>query len=213
MLQTAILGMGGALGRLRRARYEAFVWRDSLAITQKIALALGVAAATGLLAQVRFYLPWTAVPVTGQTFAVLLAGVLLGGGWGAISQIAYVALGAAGIPWFAGWSGGSQAFLGPTGGYLLGFVLAALLIGGISDRFVKARSLGALVALMAAANLLIYAAGLLHLRAWLGLSGQAPSLSALLWMGMIPFLAGDVLKILAAASIAAGITPKESFRQ
>jgi biotin transport system substrate-specific component len=210
MLETGVLGMGGALGRLRQAREEAFVWRNSLAISQKIALALGVAAATGLLAQVRFYLPWTAVPVTGQTFAVLLAGVLLGGSWGAFSQIAYVALGAAGIPWFAGWSGGSQAFLGPTGGYMIGFVLAALLIGGISERYVKARRLGGMVALMALGNLVIYAAGLLHLRAWLGLAGQSPAFSTLLWMGMIPFLAGDVVKILAAASIAAGITPKKN---
>ena len=65
-----------------KARYMFFRWRYNLAFMKKMTLALGVACLVGLLAQVKFLLPWTPVPVTGQTFAVLLAGVLLGSRWG-----------------------------------------------------------------------------------------------------------------------------------
>jgi len=88
-----------------------------------------MACVTGLLAQIKISLPWTPVPITGQTFAVLLTGVLLGRWWGGISQVIYVVMGVVGIPWFAGLSGGYSALIGPSGGYIIGFILAALFLG------------------------------------------------------------------------------------
>ena len=78
---------------LNRAKYDAFKWRYELSLPWKLVLALGMAALTGLLAQVRVPLPWSPVPITGQTFAVLLAGVLLGRWWGGISLAFYAGLG------------------------------------------------------------------------------------------------------------------------
>lgn len=83
---------------ISRTKYGAFRWRYELAIPKKIALAIGVACLVGLLAQVRFYIPWSPVPITGQTFAVLLAGVVMGRRWGGISLAIYATLGIAGFP-------------------------------------------------------------------------------------------------------------------
>ncbi|MFA4991708.1 MAG: biotin transporter BioY, partial [Candidatus Omnitrophota bacterium] len=101
---------------LKRAR--------EVSIANKFILAFGMAGLTGILAQLRIMLPWTPVPITGQTLAVLLAGVLLGRSWGGISQVIYVVLGVAGIPWFNGFAGGYGVLLTPSGGYLLGFILS-----------------------------------------------------------------------------------------
>ena len=95
-----------ALDKWRLARYQAFRWRYELSGVQKLGLAVGMAVLTGLLAQVRASLPWTPVPITGQTLAVLLAGVMLGRWWGGISQTIYLGLGIAGVPWFTDWQGG-----------------------------------------------------------------------------------------------------------
>ncbi len=206
-----MLEMGFA-ARVEQARYRAFRWRAHLAFAEMLGLAAVMAAITGLLAQVRVYLPWTAVPITGQTFAVLLAGVLLGGRWGSVSQAIYIALGVAGVPWFSGWQSGYAALVGPTGGYMLGFLLAAFLVGTITDEHVRARGFLPLLGVMLLGNLVIYAAGLLQLNVWLRATQQAaPSLGALLWMGAIPFIGGDLLKIAAAAAFARGVTPRQAF--
>ena len=120
---------------LNQTKYNVFRWRYELSIPKKLAMALGMAVLTGLLAQARIQLPWSPVPITGQTFAVLLAGVLLGRRWGGISLAAYVGIGAAGVPWFAPQAGmpifsagGIGILTGATGGYLIGFILAALFI-------------------------------------------------------------------------------------
>ena len=98
------------------ARYNAYRWRYELSLIKKIALVLGMAGVTGLAAQIRFPLPWTPVPITGQTFAVLLVGVLLGRWYGGLSLATYAVLGVAGLPWFTGWSGGIGHLAGPTWG-------------------------------------------------------------------------------------------------
>ncbi len=102
--------------RIERTRFNVSRWRYELSLPMKLALAFGMAALTGLLAQVRFQLPWTPVPLTGQTLAVLLAGVALGKWWGGISMAIYAGLGIAGVPWFQGWNGGLAYLAGPTGG-------------------------------------------------------------------------------------------------
>ena len=196
-----------------RVRYLIFKRRYSLALVNKIVLAFGMACVTGLVAQIKISLPWTPVPITGQTFAVLLAGVLLGRWWGGISQTIYVAMGVVGIPWFAGWSGGHSTLIGPTGGYIIGFILAALFLGHFTDKYIRARGFLPMFGLMLFANfVLIHAPGLLQLGLWFYLTrGTGLTLWKLLCMGTIPFVIGDITKIVAAAALTKAITPKEAY--
>ena len=195
--------------RINRTKYDVFRWRYELSIPKKLVLALGMAALTGLLAQVRIPLPWTLVPITGQTFAVLLAGVLLGRRWGGASLAIYAGLGIAGVPWFAGWASG----LGATGGYIIGFILAALFLGHFTDKYIRSRSFFSMLGLMLFANfILIYVPGLLWLGLWLKVvAGTSVTFIALLGMGAIPFIAVDITKAVAAAAIARGVTPKQAY--
>ncbi len=201
-------------GSIVKKRYAAFQWRYNLAITQKIALAFGMAILTGLMAQIRIPLPFTPVPITGQTFAVLLAGVLLGKNWGGISMAIYVVLGAVGLPWFAGFGGGVAVLFGPTGGYIFGFVLAALFIGYMSDRFIKSRNFIPMLLLMLFANfVLIHGTGLIQLSIWLNfVKGSSSTFYEILVLGTLPFIAGGLIKVIAAATLTKGITPKKDFR-
>jgi len=199
--------------RIDRTKYDVFRWRYELSISKKIALALGLACLTGLVAQIRIVLPWSPVPVTGQTFAVLLAGVLLGRWWGGISLAIYAGLGAAGVPWFTGWGSGLGYLGGPTGGYIIGFMLAALFLGHLTDTYIRSRSFLSMLALMLFANfILIYVPGLLQLGLWLNLvKGEPATFTTLLSMGALPFIAGDITKAAMAAAIARGITPKSAY--
>jgi biotin transport system substrate-specific component len=173
-------------------------------LVNKIILALSMAVATGILAQVRLFLPWTPVPVTCQTFAVLLAGIVLGKYWGGISQLIYVALGIAGIPWFSGATGGYSAIMGPTGGYLLGFILAALFVGYIVDTYSWSKGFYQMLGIMMFANfVLIYLPGIIQLNIWLYLfKGSSLSITQLIYAGVVPFAMGDAVKIVSAAMIA-----------
>ncbi len=199
--------------RIDRARLDVFRWRSELSVSKKLALALGVAALTGLLAQLRFYLPWSPVPLTGQTFGVLLAGVMLGSWWGGASMALYAGLGAAGLPWFQGWGGGMAYLAGPTGGYIIGFIFAALFLGYFTDRYVKARRFPAMLGLMFFSSfILIYGPGLLQLNLWLtNVKGEPATFGELMTMGAIPFIAGDATKAVIAALIARGITPRAAY--
>ncbi|MBP7735617.1 MAG: biotin transporter BioY [Spirochaetes bacterium] len=169
-----------------------------------------MACLTGLMAQIIVYLPWTPVPVTGQTLAVLVAAMVLGR-WGALSQVLYLVIGLAGVPWFAGSGGGPAVLAGPTFGYLLGFVVSAYLVGAILDRYEGMRRLLPLFIIMAAANfIVILGLGTLYLYLWLGaVRGAAPGLYELLTMGAIPFLPGAAVKTVLAAFIGTAIMPKE----
>ena len=173
----------------------------------KILLALSFACLTGLFAQFRFYLPFSPVPVTGQTFAVLLAGVTLGR-WGGVSQAMYVGLGVIGVPWFTGMNGGLEYLMGPTGGYLIGFVLSATFLGYMSERYsLSRRPMGMLGLLMAGNFLLIYVPGLLYLHFYLGMS---LNLWQLLLIGVVPFIAGDLVKITLATGASRLILPSRA---
>jgi biotin transport system substrate-specific component len=198
---------------INRAKLDVFRWRYELTLPKKLALAFGVAALTGLLAQARIYLPWTPVPLNGQTFGALLAGVLLGTWWGGVSMTLYAGLGAAGVPWFTGLNGGIAYLAGPTGGYIIGFILAALFLGYFTDKYVRARSFTVMLGLMLFASfVLVYGPGLLQLNLWLAnVKGEAATFGQLLTMGAIPFLAGDTTKAVIAAFIARGITPKAAY--
>jgi len=199
--------------RINQAKYDVFRWQYELSIPKKLALAIGIACLTGLAAQVRILLPWSPVPVTGQTFAILLAGVLLGRWWGGISLAIYAGLGAAGVPWFTGLGSGLGYLAGPTGGYIFGFILAALFLGHFTDKYTGSRSFLTMLGLMLFANfVLVYVPGLLQLGLWLNLvKGEPVTISTLLMMGAIPFIAGDITKIILAATAARGILPKLAY--
>ncbi len=196
--------------RWQMTREDAYRWRDGLSLIKKIALVIAIAAITGLAAQVRMPLPGTPVPVTGQTLAVLLAGILLGRWYGGLSLAIYAGLGTAGLAWFSGWSGGISHLAGPTGGYIIGFILAALFLGHVSAKYAKSRSLPAMLGLMLFANfVLIYVPGLLQLHLWLNLvMGQTTGFYQVLSLGLFPFIIGDVIKVITAAGIAWLIMPK-----
>ena len=195
--------------RIDRTKYEVFRWRYDLSIPKKISLALGIAALTGLLAQARIPLPWTPIPITGQTFAVRLAGVLMGRRWGGIAMVIFAGLGFAGLPWFSGWESG----LGATRGYIIGFIPAALFLGYFTDKYIRSRSFFSMLGLMLFANfVLIYVPGLLWLWIWLKVvAGTSPTFVDLMGMAVIPYIAGDIIKAAAAAIIARGITPKSAY--
>jgi biotin transport system substrate-specific component len=148
----------------------------------------GFALITLLLAQVRVPLPYTPVPVTGQTFAVLLAGAVLGARRGCLSQAVYLGLGAAGLPVFA-----AGSLTGPTAGYLWSFPIAAFLLGWMVERGAIRRT-WSLIGAMLVADACILTAGVL----WLRLA-TAVSLRQALLLGAAPFWAGEVFKISALA--------------
>jgi biotin transport system substrate-specific component len=200
-----------ALERYRVARDNAWQRSREWGWLKKLSLSLVMACMVGLLAQARILLPWTPVPITGQTFAVLLGAVLLGQWWGGISLAIYICLGIAGIPWFNGWTGGLATIAGPTGGYIIGFVLAAFFLGYFVDKYVKARSFWNLLGLMLFSDfVLVFGPGLLQLHLWLGLAGKGTiGLYQLLTMGLLPFIPGDVVKVVAATGAAWALSSKK----
>lgn len=150
-----------------------------------------------LTASAKLEIPFFPVPFTMQTLVVLCLGMVLGARLGAATVIAYLAQGAAGLPVFAGTpeKGIGLAYMaGPTGGYLLGFVLAAALTGWLATRRWDRTVIGTIAA-MVLGNAVIYALGV----AWLGqvVGWDKPVLS----YGVTPFLLGDLVKILVAAAL------------
>ncbi len=171
---------------------------DSLgarSIAANITMVVAGAALTAGAAQI--VIPMWPVPITGQTFAVLLVGTTLGALRGALSMVLYIALGAIGLPIFTEGSAGWQVIAGPTGGYLVGFVLAAVLTGWLAQRSWDRKIVGAGVAFLAG-TAVIYAVGLPWLSVALGQLGYPNDLGATLQSGLLPFVPGDILKAIAA---------------
>jgi len=154
-------------------------------------LVIGASFVTAAAAQAAVPLPWTPVPLTGQTFAVLLSGAALGARRGAIAQVLYLAEGALGLPVFAGGAAGLATFAGPTGGFLAAFPVAAALTGLLAGRGWDRRFLSMLGAMLAG-SAVIFAAGLA------GLARFVP-VDRLLAAGLLPFLPGDLAKAALAA--------------
>lgn len=160
-------------------------------------LVMGGSALVALLAQVVIPLPFSPVPLTGQTFAVLLVGMLLGSARGSLAVLVYLMEGAAGLPVFSGGGAGLVRLAGPTGGYLVGFLFAAFVVGFLAkrgwDRSVWRAGLAMLVG-----NALIYAVGLPWLSHFVGTQ-------RVLLLGLYPFVVGDCVKlVLAALALPAG---------
>jgi len=146
------------------------------------------------------------VPISLQSLFIYLAGMLLGSRWGAASVAMYLLAGACGLPVFAGGTGGIGRLLGPTGGYLLGYLAAAFLIGFITE--MSPRHWLVDVAAMVVGTLGIYAVGVVWLKIVTGMD-----FSKAVTVGMLPFLIGDSLKILAAVPVAKAVRPLLSMRQ
>lgn len=146
-----------------------------------------------LFAQVEVPLPFSPVPITGQTFAVLLVGASLGSKRGAAAMLAYIAQGAAGLPFFAGGAGGLGILTGATAGYLAGFIAAAYVVGLLAERGLE-RNFKTSIAPFLAGTVVIYLCGVAWLSVIVGGFGKAVEL------GLLPFLIGDAIKIIAAAA-------------
>jgi biotin transport system substrate-specific component len=173
------------------------VLKKEIILNRTLIRLLGVAVftiLTALGAFVRIPLPFTPVPLTLQTFFVLLSGACLGANLGALSQLSYIILGVVGLPIFTNAGSGLFYLFGPTGGYLLGFVLASLLVG----RLIKSlhQDLFSLFLILFLGDLLLLSCGTI----WLGIIFGYP-LRKLLFLGFFPFIPGDLLKALAASMI------------
>jgi biotin transport system substrate-specific component len=159
---------------------------------RQIALVLGGAAFVGLAAQVIIPLPFTPVPLTLSTFAVLLASAALGTVRAVVAMTVYAVAGVAGVPWFAG---GNSGFALPTFGYIVGFIAAAFIVGHLAESGAT-RSVVRTAGLMIVGSLVIYAFGV----TWLKFAVDVTWAQAVT-LGMTPFLIGDALKIAAAAGL------------
>ncbi|MDR7414871.1 MAG: biotin transporter BioY [Armatimonadota bacterium] len=167
---------------------------------RSLALAALGAALTAICAQLSLTLPLlTSVPFTLQVFAVLLMGAVLGARTGALAELLYLLLGAAGVPVFAHFRAGLQVLVGPTGGYLWSYPLAAFLVGWAADQardrrsFVRNAAVG-----MVAGIACIYALGVMGLV----LSGAAPTVGHAVRIGVVPFVWFDLLKAALALLVA-----------
>ncbi|UCF15720.1 MAG: biotin transporter BioY [Phycisphaerales bacterium] len=156
-----------------------------------LALILGGSLLIGLCAQIKL-MPFGPVPITGQTFAVLMVGALLGARRGTLAVLAYLAQGLAGLPVFAAGSG-LLVLIGPTGGYLIGFVPAVYVTGLLAEKGWDRRFATTVLA-MASGNVIIYVCGLARLCLLMG-----PN-KGVLTTGLLPFIPGDILKIIMAAT-------------
>ena len=157
-------------------------------------LMVGFALFTALAAQIVIPVPGSPVPITGQTFAVLLAGAVLGAKAGAGSQLIYWAMGAAGLPFYSSATGGWEVATGATAGYLVGFIAAAWVVGRFAERG-QDRTVDSALPAFLAGNTIIYVFGV----TWLLVS--VPSITTMmqaLTVGFLPFVIGDAIKILAA---------------
>lgn len=162
-------------------------------VLRDVALILAASLVTAAAARIAVPLPWSPVPLTGQTFAVLLTGATLGLRRGVLAQTLYLVEGAMGLPFFAGGLSGPLAFAGPSGGFLVAFPLAAAVTGTLAERGWD-RRFGTMLAAMLLGSAVILVSGLAVLAHFV------PG-DRLLTAGLLPFLPGDVLKAAAAALV------------
>ena len=160
-----------------------------------VALILAGTLLIALGAQVSFVIPGNPVPITGQTFGVLVAGGALGFRRGIASAALYVVLGMIGLPFFALGRTGIEVLLGATGGYLVGFVLASAIVGRLAELGWDRKVVGS-VGAMLIANLAIYVVGV----PWLAVV-TGNDLAWAVQYGFVPFVAGDALKLVLAAAV------------
>jgi biotin transport system substrate-specific component len=174
------------------------LWNHELVLDRTKAAIIGVISLIALTvagAYIRIPLPVTPVPITLQTFFVILTGALLGRKLGTLSQVGYLMVGIFGLPVFTGGLYGFARLFGPTGGYLIGFVLAAYVIGKLLGRdddapFVK------IVGAMLVGLAVLFTVGTIQLAVVMHISFDKA-----VALGVLPFIPGDIIKLLAAATI------------
>jgi biotin transport system substrate-specific component len=180
-------------------------------------LVAGAVVVLALCAQISWNLPFShakdgsIVPVTGQTFAVLLIGALLGSRLAGAAIFSYMTAGVVGAPVFAGWGHFYTAFAGPSGGYIIGFFFAAILVGWFAERgWDRSRWI---VLPMLLGNAVIYVPGLIWLNGWFHVMQYPATWRATLDSGLWPFIAGDLAKLVAATlALPAGWSLVERLR-
>ena len=158
-------------------------------------LVMGLTGFTALAAQVSIPLPFTPVPLTLQTFAVLAGAAALGAERAVIAQVLYITLAVAGAPVLAGGASGHEVVVGATGGYLIGFVLASYVVGRISSNGASTKS-GKTALAFLAGSVLIYALG----APWLAFT-TGNTITWAIVNGVVPFLVGDLIKAVAAGAV------------
>ncbi|HET9258724.1 MAG TPA: biotin transporter BioY [Acidimicrobiia bacterium] len=163
-----------------------------------VLLVVAAAALTALAAQWYIYLPFTPVPISGQTFAVLLTGAALGWKLGAAGQMLYLAIGALGAPVFTEGSSGMEVITGATGGYLIGFVFAAGLVGWMAEHR-QDRTFATMFTAFILGSAVIYLFGVIGLMVSTGW-GLAEAVEK----GVVPFLLGDLIKAAMAGILLPG---------
>jgi biotin transport system substrate-specific component len=160
-----------------------------------VLLVVAASLVTAAAAQVEIRLPWTPVPITGQSFAVLLSGLVLGSRRAFLAQMLYLSEGVLGLPFFSGGAAGLAHLVGPTGGYLVAFPFAAAFTGFLAERGWDRRPVTMFLAMLAGSTI-VFGLGLAQL------SRFVPA-DTLLATGLLPFVPGDLIK----SAIAAGIFP------
>ncbi|PYS24079.1 MAG: biotin transporter BioY [Acidobacteria bacterium] len=164
-----------------------------LDFVRQVGLVIGFSLLTALAAQI--VIPIGPIPITGQTFAVLLTGALLGSRLGAMAMIAYLVEGASGLPFFSGGHGGLLHLMGPTGGYLIAFPAAAFITGAFAEHGWDRKFLTAAAA-MAIGSLVIMLSGWM----WFSLVMRtSPALT--FFISFLKFIPGDIIKIALAAAV------------
>lgn len=194
----------------KQIAYEFYKWRYEANVAYKLALATLFAFLTALGAKLRIYLPFTPVPITGQTFFVILSAIVLGK-YALQSMLIYAFLGAIGMPFFAAEKPaiafkGFTIVFGATFGYVFGFILAASILGYFIDSSLNARKLAYQISLISFATALIYLCGVSWLIFFAGMSFEEALLK-----GVLPFIPGDVFKGFAALLISYAILPEQSY--
>jgi biotin transport system substrate-specific component len=158
-------------------------------------LVVAAALLTALCAQISIPIPGDPVPITGQTFAVLLTGAALGANRGALGQLLYVALGLVGLPFYADGDSGWTVVSGATGGYLIAFPIAAYVVGRLAELRMDRNPLKAVIP-FTLGSLIVFAIGV----PWLAVSADL-SLSRAIELGFVPFIPGGIIKALLAAGL------------
>lgn len=219
---------GATITRFKEASYNFYRWRHETSHLTKTGLALAFAGLTGLGALMKFYTPWSPVPITGQVFFVLAAGTVLGRYYGGLSQLLYAVLGLLMIPWFAGSNtdpipliegfpglyrgvGGIAIVYGATFGYILGFILAAFLVGWAVDTRIRFRRYPYLTLILLAGLGVIYLLGLAWLYGWWTVNVGALGLVDLLVLGAVPFVPLDLVKVVSVLAVAGAVLPRRAF--
>lgn len=196
------MSMMGYVNRYRELRSNVYSKLTAMGHVHKLVLAAGFALLTALAAQARIMTPFTPVPFTLQVFPVLLAGAVLGATYGLTSQLMYIGMGAAGLPVFSNWSGGLKVVLGYTGGYIVGFAIAAFAVGYLIHLQKNPRSNIKVMLAMAVGTGIIYLFGATGLALVLGWSAEKAVV-----LGILPFVGFDMIKMFAAAGLARAALP------